>query len=40
MDKKKNMGTEQRKALCHGDRAVLDASSVWVEATNKSGGVI
>ena len=37
MDKKKNMGTKHRKALCHSDRAVLDGSRVWEEATNKSG---
>ena len=35
--KKKNMGNEHRKVLCHSDRAVLDGSRVWEEATNKSG---
>ena len=35
--KRKNMGNEPRKALCHSDRAVLDGSRVWEEATNKSG---
>ena len=34
--KKKNMGNEHRKALCHSDRAVLDGSRVSEEATNKS----
>ena len=34
--KKKNMGNEHRKALCHSDRAVLDGCRVWEEATNKS----
>ena len=37
MDKKKNMGIEHRKALCFGDRAVLDCSRVWKEATIKTG---
>ena len=36
MAKKKNMGNEHRKALCHSDRAVLDGSRVSEEATNKS----
>ena len=40
MDKVNNIGTEQRNELCHGDRAVFDGSSVWKEATNKSGGGI
>ena len=31
------MGNEHRKALCHSDRAVLDGSRVWEEATNMSG---
>ena len=35
--KKKNMGNENRKALCQSDRAVLDGSRVWEEATKKSG---
>ena len=35
--KKKNMGNEHRKVLCHNDRAVSDGSRVWEEATNKSG---
>ena len=35
------MGNEHRKVLCHSDRAVLDGSRVWKEATNKSqSGVI
>ena len=39
--KKKNMGNEHRKALCHSNRAVLDGSRVSEEATNKSqSGVI
>ena len=33
--KKKNMGDEHRKALCHSGRAVIDSSRVWEEATNK-----
>ena len=34
--KKKNMGNEHRKVLCHSDRAV-HGFRVWEEATNKSG---
>ena len=34
------MGTEQRKAFCHSNRAVLDGSRVWKEAINESGSVI
>ena len=37
MDKTKNMGTKQKKALCHSDKVVLDGSSVWIGATNNSG---
>ena len=29
------MGTEHRKVLCFSDRAVLDGSRMWKEATNK-----
>ena len=39
MDKKKNMGNEHRKELCHSDRPVLDDSRVWEEATYKSGAI-
>ena len=35
--KRKNMGTEERKALCHTDKAVLDGSRVLKVANNKSG---
>ena len=31
------MGTEHRKVLCHIDRAILDGSRVWEEATYRSG---
>ena len=37
MDKKNNIGNEHRKAFCYSDRAILDGSRVWQEATNKSG---
>ena len=37
MYKMKNMENEHRKVLCHSDRAILDGSRVWEEATNKSG---